>query len=165
MRKPSVRKTSFYLACFCFCILIGAGLLQHHENLELCPLCVIQRGFFLILTVFFLIGSLFTPLPSARRWYYTVALLLTVGGLITAAWHIHLQHVPPSDAISCGATLGYMFKVLPFTEVLRLVIQGTGDCGIVQWRFIGLSIPEWSAILFAILSILTFVQIVRKDRF
>jgi len=33
-------------------------------------------------------------------------------------------------------------------DVLATAVRGTGDCAAVVWRFLGLSIPGWSALFF-----------------
>ena len=38
----------------------------------------------------------------------------------------------------------------PF-EVFRTVLTGTGDCGNIDWTFLGLSMPMWSLVWFALL--------------
>ncbi len=44
---------------------------------------------------------------------------------------------------SCGASLDFMLKVFPLTEVLAKVLTGSGECAKVDWRFLGLAMPAW----------------------
>ena len=44
---------------------------------------------------------------------------------------------------SCGPGLDYMLESFPFTEMLRTVLSGSGECAQVDWRFLGLAMPGW----------------------
>ena len=32
---------------------------------------------------------------------------------------------------------------MPITQVVQKVLTGSGECGTVDWRFLGLSMPWW----------------------
>ena len=51
--------------------------------------------------------------------------------------------LPPGSVPVCGATLKFMLKVLPLTDVLSRVLNGSGECAKITWRFLGLSMPAW----------------------
>ena len=36
-----------------------------------------------------------------------------------------------------------MLEVFPLTAVIRKVLTGSGECALVTWRFLGLSMPGW----------------------
>jgi disulfide bond formation protein DsbB len=36
-----------------------------------------------------------------------------------------------------------MLRFAPVTEVIRKVLTGSGECGEVNWRFLGLAMPAW----------------------
>jgi len=44
---------------------------------------------------------------------------------------------------ACGASLNYMLEVFPLTDVIRKVLTGSGECAVVSWSFLGLSMPAW----------------------
>ncbi|MBT6790889.1 MAG: disulfide bond formation protein B, partial [Gammaproteobacteria bacterium] len=44
---------------------------------------------------------------------------------------------------ACGPSLEYLIDVLPFTDVLAIVLNGDGSCAEVAWSLLGLSIPAW----------------------
>jgi disulfide bond formation protein DsbB len=44
------------------------------------------------------------------------------------------------------------------------LFRGTSECSEVQWRFLGLSIPEWALVWFAIFAALAVIFIVRARR-
>ena len=57
-----------------------------------------------------------------------------------------------------------MLDVLPWFEVLSTALQGTGDCAEVVWRFLGLSIPGWTAVFFSLLVITGLVLMFRRQK-
>lgn len=65
---------------------------------------------------------------------------------------------------SLRASVDYMLDVLPWMEVLTTALKGTGDCAEVTWRFLGLSIPGWTAIFFSLLVIVGLVMLLRPPR-
>ncbi len=133
------------LAGFLICLgLLGfAGYAQFGLHLDPCPLCIFQRIGIATLGVVFLIAALHHP----RRWGAAVyAVLIALAALATvgvAARQIYLQHLPPGAAPSCGAPLSVMIRFLPLTSVIRKVLTGSGECAVVDWRFLGLAMPTW----------------------
>jgi disulfide bond formation protein DsbB len=133
------------LAGFVLCVALLAYALytQFHLGLEPCPLCIFQRVGIALTGIVFLLAALQHP----RRWGRTVyAVLIAVAALATAAVaarHLYVQHLPPGSLPSCGAPLGVLIKFTPFFELIRKVLSGSGECGQVNWRFLGLAMPGW----------------------
>ena len=38
-------------------------------------------------------------------------------------------------------------------EVLKKVLQGSGECAEINWTFLGFSMPEWTLLCFVLLGI------------
>jgi disulfide bond formation protein DsbB len=72
-----------------------------------------------------------------------VAALATVG---VAVRHLYVQSLPPGTIPSCGAPLDVLLQFTPVTEVIRKVLTGSGECGEVNWKFLGLAMPAWVVI-------------------
>lgn len=126
--------------------------LQRYMGLSPCPLCVFQRIGLMVMGGFALIAALFNPKSNRVR------LLLWLGSLVGIGWatgvaarHVWIQHLPADQVPSCGPGLDYWLDVLPMQQVLNEVLSGSGECAIVDWRFLGLSIPEQSLIFFSAL--------------
>jgi len=61
----------------------------------------------------------------------------------------------------CGLGLEFMLETNPLWEVIATVLKGTGECAVVDWTFLGLSIAEWSLgcfLLFALVSVLLLAR-------
>ena len=44
-----------------------------------------------------------------------------------------------------------MMKFMPLTTVIRKVLTGSGECGVVNWTFLSLAMPAWVLIWAAFL--------------
>jgi protein dithiol:quinone oxidoreductase len=143
--------------------LIGYALYaQFKLGLDPCPLCIFQRIGVVALGVVFLIAALHNP----RGWGAGVyAAFIAIAGLATvavAARQLYIQHLPPGAIPSCGAPLSMMMKFMPLTAVIRKVLSGSGECGIVNWKFLGLAMPGWVLIWAALLGAVGVVANVKR---
>ena len=74
-----------------------------------------------------------------------------------AARHVWLQNLPPDKVPSCGPGLDYWLEALPLQEVVNQVLSGSGECAVVDWTFMGMSIPVQSLIFFSLLVLINLV--------
>lgn len=147
-----------YLLGFALCAaMIGfAYYTQYREvnPLNPCPLCIFQRIAFAVLAVVFLIGGLHAPRGvGGRRAYGVLALIAAAVGIGIAGRHVWLTYLPADQVPSCGPPLEFMMEANPFTDVIRKVLTGSGECAKVDWHLLGLSMPEWSLLWFCALAL------------
>jgi len=154
-----------FLAIFLACAgLIGFALyLQHSLGLEPCPMCILQRYAFIVVGVIALVAAIHNPALRGRRIYGGLLVVMAATGGGVAIRHVYLEHYPPK-LFDCGADVGFMLESFPLTEALPMIFRGTGDCTKVPWRFLSLSIAEWSLICFALLIIAAVVAALMKRR-
>ena len=139
------------LAC---AMLLGFGYyLQYFENQDPCPLCLVQRGFYYLVLGSFAVAALHGPKRAMHTVYCALAGLFALGGFGVAVRHVWLQHLPPDQVPACGPDLFYMMENFPFGRMLQKIFMGSGQCAEVNWRFLGLSIAEWSLAWFAALAL------------
>jgi disulfide bond formation protein DsbB len=147
------RAANFWGAMACASLLAFAYYAQYVMHLEPCPLCIFQRiGIFAIFVVF-AIAAAHDPAVWGRRVYaglLGVACLATIG---VAIRHLYIQSLPPGTVAACGASLDFMLKVFPLTDVLVKVLSGSGECAKVDWRFLGLAMPAWVLISASVLGV------------
>lgn len=136
---------------FLVCVaLMGYALYaQHVLGLEPCPLCIFQRVAVIAAGVLFLLAALHNPGPTGARGYGVLLLIAAVAGILISARHIWIQAQPPGTVAACGAGLGYLMEIMPITDVIAKVLTGSGECGAVDWRLLGLSMPWWVLIALA----------------
>ena len=146
----SMQRTLF-AGGFALCVALTAMALwlQHVEGLEPCPLCVLQRGAVIVVGIVMLAGALHDPATPGRRVYGALTAVGAVAGGAVAGRHVWLQSLPPGEAPECGPGLEYMLGTFPLTEVIEMVLRGSGECAEVQWTFLSLSIPQWTLLMFA----------------
>lgn len=139
--------------------------LEHVQGLEPCPLCVFQRVGLIAMGFIALVALIHNPKKSWLRRGYSFFATLGIGwSVAVAARHVWLQHLPPDQVPSCGPGLDYLVEALPFKAVLQQVLSGSGECAVIDWTFLGQSLPVWSLIFFSILLLLNVWQLVRKYR-
>jgi len=140
---PERRLINFAGFAACAALLGYALYAQYHLVLEPCPLCIFQRIGFLLLGLGFLAAALHHPRGRGRYVYVVLIALAALATATVAARHVYVQSLPPGTLPSCGAPLGVLLKYMPVTEVVRKVLTGSGECGTVNWRFLGLAMPAW----------------------
>jgi len=151
MPLTTISPRFLFLAVFLACAaLMGYGLyLQHVQNLEPCPLCILQRYAFIVVGAIALVATLHGPGRVGRTIYALLLILAAGAGAGVAGRQTWLQHYPP-QVYDCGPDLAYMIESFPLSQVLPKIFKGEGDCAKVVWKFLGLSIPEWAFLWFAI---------------
>lgn len=159
-------RAQFLLGFLICAALLGFALYsQYFLGLNPCPLCSFQRGAFILLGLVFLIGALHSPRgKGARGTYGVLALVAASLGIAVAGRHVWLQHLPADKVPACGPDLSFMMEAFPLADVLRKVFTGSGECAVVDWTFLGLSMPEWSLIWFVALALWALVAAFRARK-
>ena len=137
--------------------------LQHFDGQDPCPLCLVQRGFYFGLLFVFVAAAIHGPGIVRSIVYGTLGFLLAAGGAGTAGRQVWLQHLPPDQVPKCGPDLYYMIDHFPLGKVVANLFRGSGQCAEVTWRFLGLSIAEWSLMCFAGFGVLALLTIFRRN--
>jgi|SRR6185503_5840940 len=147
----------FALAALACALLLGFGFyLQYGKGLEPCPLCLVQRGFFMAVMAVCIVAALHRPGRLGAVLYGALAALFALGGAAVAARQVWLQHLPPDKVPQCGPDLFFMMENFPLSRTLKTLVSGTGECAAVDWTFLRLSIAEWSLLCFAALALYGF---------
>ncbi|MBD3642184.1 MAG: disulfide bond formation protein B [Marinobacter sp.] len=155
---------------FAVVFLVCAGLLgvafymEHVMGLEPCPLCWLQRFGFMGAGLVSLLAFLHGPTGWGVRVYGFLLALAAGTGLGIAGRQLWLQSLPADQVPACGPSVDYMLEVLPWMEVLTTALRGTGDCAEVVWRFLGLSIPGWTAVFFSVLVLVGLFFLFRRPQ-
>lgn len=145
--------------------LLGFGyFLQYFQGQDPCPLCHVQRAFYYATGAVFLVAALHGPGRIGQIVYSALGLLFALGGFGVAARHVWLQHLPPDQVPACGPDLFFMLENFPLGRTLQKLFAGSGQCAEVHWRFLGLSIPEWSLAWFAALAAFAVWLMLRRAR-
>jgi disulfide bond formation protein DsbB len=147
MNKISERRY-YFLGFIITIIVLGVTYyLQDFDGFIPCPLCILQRITLTLLSILFLIGSIFAFKKIGNFLLSFFASLISLLGIFFSGRQVWLQHFPNKNA-DCGASLQYLIHVLPFDQVVSKVLQGTAECAQKGWEFLTLSLAEWSLICF-----------------
>jgi len=152
------------VALACALALAGALTLQHAMGLEPCRLCIFQRIGVMAVGLVSLLAAIFTPRGMSARISAVAMVLAALAGGAVSVRHVWLQHLPADQVPACGPGLDYMINELPFTNMLAKVFKGSGECAVVDWTFLGLSLPELTGIFFLTVAVVGVWLLLRRQR-
>ncbi|NNG25071.1 disulfide bond formation protein B [Massilia sp. ML15P13] len=155
---PTTRQILFAISSICFALIAVALYLQHIQQMQPCPLCVIQRYMFLAIGV----ATLVSAISGKVREGTILALMAALGGLYAVGKHLYVIANP---GFSCGIDpMETFLNKIPTAEYLPWLFRADGLCAGATDSVMGLAIPQWSAIWFVVLSVLLVFVLVRKAR-
>jgi disulfide bond formation protein DsbB len=149
------------LGLICVGLVAGALYLQYGLHEDPCPLCIIQRYFFLLIAIFALLGARFNSWRGVRL-LEVLAALSALGGIVTAARHVYVQANP---GFSCGFdALQPVVDSLPPAQWLPGVFKVAGLCETAYPPILGLSLPTWSLVAFVVAFVPLALSLVKNRR-
>ena len=153
-----------YLLGFLVCaaLMAWAFWLQYGQGIEPCPLCMFQRVCVSAVGIVFLVAAIHNPRRFGATFYALLTLILAGAGAAFAARQIWLQALPKDQVPACGMGLSYMMDTLPFADVVRKVLEGSGECAEKGWVFLGLSIAGWTFVFFVSM-IAAAIALIRRE--
>ena len=138
-------------------LVLGTALyLEHIQGLQPCPLCLMQRLATFLFGTLCLIGMCLSTLKRAKHVAFA-QIIITAMGLFFAGRQLWLQSLPVDQAPICMPGFEALVRYFSWDQVLKALFWGTGECGEVTWRWLGLSMPGWSAIYFLIILMVSSV--------
>lgn len=137
--------------------------LQEELGLEPCPMCILQRYALIAIGAVALVAAIHGPREWGLKAYSGLIVLLAIAGGAVSIRHSYLQHFPPKVE-TCGSDLGFLMGNFPLSQALPKIFAGTGSCSKVDWKFLGLSIPEWTLVWFAIFAAIAIWALVARRR-
>jgi disulfide bond formation protein DsbB len=128
--------------------LVAAGMeLQHLLRLAPCPLCIFQRLLYLVIGLVALAGVM---LPGGRLLWSAMIAALAAGGVAVAGYQTWMQAFPLL-ATECGYSDPNLIERLVDWLGMQWpdLFLATGFCTSREWEFLGLSMANWSFLVFA----------------
>jgi len=145
-----VRIVLALVAVACACLMAyGIFYLQEELGLEPCPMCILQRFALISVGVTALVAAIHGPRDWGVKVYSGLMILFAVAGAGVSIRHSYVQHFPPKTS-TCGSDLDFLLGNFPLVQALPKIFSGTGSCSAIDWRFVGLTIPEWTLVWFVI---------------
>lgn len=142
--------------------LVGGGLvLANTLNLAACPLCILQRMLYLLLALEAIAAWMLAGAPLPRRGAAFVMAVTALTGVGVAAYQTWLQRFAKNA--SCTADQPWWESFVYWAgEKWPRMFEASGLCSEAGWRFLGLSIAEWSLVAFTTMTIAMLAALLRK---
>ncbi len=124
--------------------------LQYGLGLQPCPLCLMQRVCAFGLLFFGLLGLSLKSIARAKH-VVVFQMVMAALGLFFASRQLWLETITSPDASVCLPGIEMLIRYFPWRDLVHLFLWGSGSCGEVLWRGLGLSMAGWSAIYFGLM--------------
>ena len=86
--------------------------------------------------------------PALRTVGFAGWIFSSYQGLVLSLEHVDYQF-NPSPFKTCDVFVNFP-SWLPLNEWVPSVFEAYGDCSKIVWQFVGLSMPQWLVIIFAV---------------
>lgn len=150
MQDLTLRKISVVALLICATILLSAVYIEIYYYLPPCPLCTLQRIFYGLLAIMFLLGSVISWRNSYRYIYTCLVFIFASSGFLIALRQFWLQYFSPPQQISCGASLSRLMEIYPFMSAIKAALAGGTTCSQIDFTILTISLAGWSVMLFGI---------------
>ncbi|MEW6990963.1 disulfide bond formation protein DsbB [Colwelliaceae bacterium 6441] len=130
----------------------SALFFQYVLELKPCIMCIYQRV--AIWAIFFagLVGSFTHQYVLGRIAAYALWGTGAIWGLLIALEHVEMQSATMSFLFSCEFVPNFP-SWAPLHEWLPALFAATGDCGDINWQFLGYSMPQWMIVVYGIYTV------------
>jgi len=156
------RRTPFLLVLGASLALVAGGVaLAELLRLAACPLCIIQRTLYLALAIVAGIGLAVAAKPLAPRFAALAMILISATGIFVAGYQVWIQRFAPSTSCSPYPTW-WEEMVERAGEAVPILFKASGLCSDPAWKFLGLSIAEWSLGWFTLFLLVALYALMRK---
>lgn len=128
--------------------LVAAGMIiQSIESISPCPLCIFQRVLYLVVGTVALFGVL---APFLSRVWGGLMAAVSLGGMGVAGYQTWMQAFP-GMVNECSYTDPDLIERLVDWLGMQWpsLFMATGFCSSRDWVFLGLSMANWSVLVFA----------------
>jgi disulfide bond formation protein DsbB len=128
-------------------LVVCGVLLAEFMRLAACPLCIWQRIFYLLFGLFAFIGLACADRACARRGMAVLMMTAAGGGAGVAGYQVWIQRFSPMTTC-VGKEPWWEAFIRVAGEQVPLLFKASGLCSDPAWKFLALSIADWSLLLF-----------------
>jgi len=139
----------------------GGAVLQQTLHIAACPLCILQRMLALLLVISAALGWLLSEQRAGRMAASSLMLACSAAGAFVAGYQTYLQRFA-HDTQCSGQAAWWELLVDWAGEKMPLLFYASGLCSDPAFKFIGLSLAEWSLMLFSGLTVLAVRILLRR---
>ena len=120
---------------------------QYAMNLAPCIMCVYQRVAICAIILAGFIGFWGCQFLITRVIAYGLWSTGAIWGLLIALEHVEIQANSGSLFFSCDIIPNFPTWA-PLHEWIPVLFEATGDCGEINWQFLGYSMPQWMVVVY-----------------
>lgn len=164
LRLVKAPRTPFIVALLVGFGMFAAGvLLGNLLRLAACPLCILQRMLYLTMGLSATLGLFAWPHRGGRTIASILMLASTGCGTFVAGYQTYIQRF--ARDIQCSSEAAWWELFVDWAgEQAPLLFQANGLCSDPAWKFIGLSLAEWSLVAFFSLTLLALHLLIQSLR-
>ena len=156
--KISPRLAFAAIAVLCLCFLLTAWYLQYGpEKQQPCPLCILQRYLYMGLGLVSLLAAAHNPRRTGTLVYAGIADVIASTGVALAVWQVSKG----ASMTTCLADpIGEFVNGLPMANGWPEFLYANGGCADQYPPILGIPVPAWSLIWFAIFAVMIALVVV-----
>jgi disulfide bond formation protein DsbB len=145
------------------CLLeLTALYFQYAMALGPCVMCIYQRTAVLGMLIAGLVGAINPKNYLFRIIGYVTFAVSSAWGYLIAREHIAMQtNTDPFAFTGCAFEPNFP-EFLPLHHWAPWFFEVTGDCGTIDWQLLGLSMPQWMQVIFALATVVFTLLIVNR---
>ena len=145
-----------------FCLLLAAAYAQYGPGKQQpCPLCILQRYTYMLLTAWCLIAALHGPRGAGEKIYALGATIIAAFGTGLATWQVNRG----ASMTSCLADpIGEFVNGLPSANWWPEFLFANGGCADQYPPLFGLTVPVWSLVWFSFFTVAGVVSVAIASR-
>lgn len=157
-RLATQPKAWLILAISALSLELSALYFQYIMNLPPCIMCIYQRV--AILSIFFagIIGYFSCKNLIGRLVAFSLLGTGAIWGLLIAVEHVEMQGAAFSLFFTCELIPNFP-SWAPLHEWLPFLFEATGDCGDINWEFLGYSMPQWMIFVYSVYCVIFTVTL------
>ena len=141
----------------CVVLVIAGAVLARTMNLAACPLCILQRMVYLLLALQALIIVPWARAPVGRLGSIIMAATADLGASI-AGYQTWIQRF--ATGVSCTADMPWWEQWVNWAGTqVPFLFEATGLCSEAGWKFLSLSIAEWSLLIFTAMCVTALMSL------
>ena len=137
---------------------LSALFFQYRMGLAPCIMCIYQRtavlGILLSALLVLIKNNAVTRLAGFAGWGVSA-----IWGMFIAIEHVDIQTAANPFFVTCEIVPNFP---VPLHEWIPGFFGATGDCGDIDWQFVGMSMPQWMIVIFAIYSAIFVVMLLAR---
>lgn len=140
------------LAASALCFELIALYFQYVMGLEPCIMCIYQRTAIWGVFLAGVVGALGCQKLVFRIAAYGLWGTGAIWGFMIALEHIEMQSSTMSFLFSCDVFPNFP-SWAPLHQWLPALFEASGDCGDINWQFLGFTMPQVMLVIFALYSL------------